>query len=209
MLTAEERNQQIKKKSVFEQLAEISYLPLFAKAVTASLELDVYSHLTERATAKELSVKLGWNEKNTEYLLEFHTSIGFLRKDKDEFINSEEAGKYLVKGKSEYLGGFIQHYIMNEGSMTFDVVKLVTEGPQPMQQQANDQSLDFAQMGAMMRKTQEGYRQEELKRIVRSLPENKRVKSIFDLGCGTGLLGMAVVKDKPGRTGTFIDLMPQ
>jgi len=75
-----------------------------------------------------------------------------LRKDKDEFSNSEEAGKYLVKGKSEYLGGFIQHYIMNEGSMTFDVVKLVTEGPQPMQQQANGQSLDFAQMGAMMRK---------------------------------------------------------
>jgi len=65
MLTTEERSQQMKKKSVFEQLAEISYLPLYAKAVTASLELDVYSRLTEKATAKELSSKQGWNEKNT------------------------------------------------------------------------------------------------------------------------------------------------
>ena len=81
------------------------------------------------------------------------------------FHNSEEAEEYLVKGKPEYLGGFIQYYIMNEGSIHFDVVKLVTEGPQLMQQQTNERSLDFAAMGAMMRQAQEDYRQQELLKI--------------------------------------------
>lgn len=195
--------------SVFEQLARVSYLPLYAKVVTASLQLDVYSHLTDRTTAKALAGTQGWHEANTAYLLEYLTALGFVEKDGDAFCNSEEADRYLVKGKPEYLGGFIQYYIMNEGSMPFDVVKLVTEGPQPMQQQTNEQALDFAAMGAMMRQAQEGYRQQELLKIVRSLPENEKLQSVLDLGCGTGLLGMSVVGDVPGRTGTFIDLMPQ
>ena len=196
-------------KPVFEQLASLSFLPLYTKVVTASLQLDIYSHLSEKTTAKSLAGRLGWHETNSEYFLEGLTALGFVVKEGESFRNSEEAEKYLVKGKPEYLGGFIQYYIMNEGSMPFDVIKLVTEGPQPMQQQANQQALDFAAMGEIMRKAQECYRQRELLKIVRSLPENEQIKSILDLGCGTGLLGMSVVKDAPGRTGTFIDLMPQ
>ncbi|MDD3415019.1 MAG: class I SAM-dependent methyltransferase [Lachnospiraceae bacterium] len=196
------------KKTVFEQLAQLSYLPLYEKVLTASLELDVYSHLCEKTTAEILAKKLGWNAANTSYFLEGLTALGFVMKDGNLFYNSDEAEKYLVKGKPEYLGGFIQYYSANEGSMPFEVVKLVTEGPQPMQQQANEQSIDFVSMGAMMRQAQEGYRQQELLDIVRSLPENKTIKSVLDLGCATGLLGMSVVKDNDERTGTFIDLMP-
>lgn len=197
------------KKSVFEQLTRIGFLPLYTKVVTASLQLDIYSHLCQKTTAEALADQLGWHKTNTAYLLEGLTAIGFVEKDGDAFQNSAEAEEYLVKGKPEYLGGFIQYYIMNEGSIPFDVVKLVTEGPQPMQQQTNDQSLDFAAMGAMMRQAQEGYRQQELLKIVRSLPENEKIQTVLDLGCGTGLLGMSVVKDRDGRTGTFMDLMPQ
>ena len=196
------------KKSVFDQLAQLSFLPLYTKVLTASLQLDVYSHLSADISAKDLAAKLGWNESNTAYFLEGLTSIGFVVKNDEMFRNSDEAETYLVKGKPEYLGGFIQYYIMNEGSMPFDIVKLVTEGPQPMQQQTNDQSLDFAAMGAMMRQAQEGYRQKELLDIIRSLPENKTINSILDLGCGPGLLGMSVVKDSENRQGTFVDLMP-
>ena len=197
------------RKSVFEQLAVIGFLPLYTKVVTASLQLDVYSQLSEKKTAKALAESMGWNEVNTSFFLEALTSVGFVERDGEFFCNSEEADRYLVKGKPEYLGGFILYYIMNEGSMPFDVVKLVTDGPQPMQQQTNEQALDFAAMGAMMRQAQEGYRQQELLRIVRSLPENKNIKTLLDLGCGTGLLGMAVVKDADDRKGTFVDLMPK
>ncbi|HJC22370.1 MAG TPA: ATP-binding cassette domain-containing protein [Candidatus Eisenbergiella merdavium] len=197
------------RKSVWEQLTQVAFLPLYTKVVTGSLQLDIYSHLSEKTTAKELAEKMGWNEANTGYLLNGLASIGFVVREGDTYQNSEEAERYLVQGKPEYLGGFIQYYVMSEGMIPMDVVKLVTEGPQPMQQQANEQSLDFAAMGAMMRRAQAGYRQEELLRIVRSLPENEKIGNILDLGCGTGLLGLAVIADRPERIGTLMDRMPE
>lgn len=51
-----------------------------------------------------------------------------------------------------------------------DVKLLVTKGPQSQQQEAMEQQLDFASFAQRMRQAQEGYRQQELLRIVRSLP---------------------------------------
>ena len=50
------------KKSVFDQFAQLSFLPLYTKVLTASLPLDVYSHLSADISAKDLAAKLGWNE---------------------------------------------------------------------------------------------------------------------------------------------------
>lgn len=159
-------------------------------------------------TAQELAAKMGWHEANTGYLLSGLTAIGFVQKDGDLYQNSPEADRYLVKGKPEYLGGFILYYGMNEGTMPMNVNKLVTEGPQPMQQQAMDGQLDFAAMGAMLRQAQEGYRQQELLKIVRSLPENDSIQRVLDIGCATGLLGLAVIGDAPERTGVLFDQLP-
>lgn len=70
------------------------------------------------------------------------------------------------------------------------------------------QSLDFAAYGAMMREAQSGIRQQELLDIVRALPENGQIQRILDLGCGAGMLGIAVVNDASGRTGVLFDQPP-
>ena len=54
-----------------------------------------------------------------------------------------------------------------------------------------EQQLDFASFAQRMRQAQEGYRQQELLRIVRSLPENDQIRRVLDLGGATGLLGLA------------------
>lgn len=196
------------KVSVWEQLTRLSYLELYTKLVNGAMRLDVFSDLTEPVTAKELAEKRGWHEANTDYLLSALVSIGFTEKKGDRFHNSPDANRLLVKGKPEYLGGFIQYYSMNEGTMPMDVVKLVTEGPQPEQSQAMETQLDFEAMGKMLRQAQEGYRQQELLEMVRSLPENDRIKRVLDMGCATGLLGMAVIGDKDDRTGELFDQLP-
>ena len=78
-----------------------------------------------------------------------------------------------------------------------------------MQQQAMNDQLDFAQYGVLLRQAQEGYRQQEMLKIVRALPENDQIKNILDVGCATGLLGLAVVEDKPERTGVLFDQIPE
>lgn len=194
--------------SVWEQLTKLPYLSLYTKLINGAMQMDVFSHLTEKTTAKELAKKTGWNEANTEYMLCALSSIGFVKKDGESFKNSDDANRYLVKGKPDYLGGFLLYYGLNEGTMPMDLQKLVSEGPQPMQQQAMDSQLDFEQYGAMLRQAQEGYRQQEMLNIVRSLPENDKIKNILDVGCATGLLGLAVIGDSEDRKGVLLDQIP-
>ena len=193
-------------QSVWEQLTKLPFLGLYEKLVNSSIELDVFSQLSEPVTSKELAQKMGWHSQNTDYLLSALVSIGFVEKEKDSYKNTEEVNRYLIKGKPEYLGDFLLFYGQNEGTAPMDVKKLVSEGPgMPMQM---EQSLDFQQYGDTLRRAQKGYRQKELLEIVRSLPENKSIHHILDLGCATGLLGLAVIEDEDERHGVLFDQLP-
>lgn len=194
------------RKSVWEQLVQLPFLNLYSNVVNSAMELDVFSHLSRPITAEELAKEQGWHAGNTDYLLSALVSVGFLKKEGDRYQNTEEADRYLVKGKPEYLGGFLLFYGLNEGAVPMDVKKLVSEGPGQPQQV--EQSLDFEAYGKALREAQQGYRQQELLRIVRALPENKEIKRVLDLGCATGLLGLAVVGDEKGRTGVLFDQLP-
>lgn len=71
-----------------------------------------------------------------------------------------------------------------------------------------NQSLDFTQFGDAFRAAQRGCRQQEVLRIVRSLPENETIQKVLDIGCNTGLLGLAVIGDREGRSGVLFDMPP-
>ena len=118
----------------------------------------------------------------------------------------ESITAYLVKGKPEYMGSVILFFGSNQGMALEGLAEQVKNGPKPMEQ--TRQSLDFAAYGAMMRQAQSGIRQQELLDIVRSLPENGKTKRILDLGCGAGMLGIAIVQDAPERTGVLFDQPP-
>lgn len=196
----------MKQQSVWEQLTRLSFLSLYEKVVYSAIELDIFSHLTSPVRADALAEKMGWHAKNTDALLSALVSIGFLRKQDRCYENTEEAARYLVKGAAHYLGDFLLFYGLNEGAVPMDVKKLVTEGPDPMP--TMEQSLDFEQYGSTLRKAQKGYRQEELLTIVRSLPEYESIRHILDLGCATGLLGLAVIADRRDRSGVLYDQLP-
>lgn len=194
--------------SLWQQLTGFPYLELYVKLLSGAMQLDVFSDLTEKTTVATLAEKRGWNAANTEHLLAALTAIGFVEKYGERYRNVPDVNRLLVKDTPEYLGGFLQYYAMNEGTMPMDIVKLVAEGPQPMQQQAMDGQLDFAAMGAMLRQAQAGYRQQELLAILRTLPEYDKLHRVLDMGCATGLLGIAVIADKPERTGVLFDQLP-
>lgn len=196
-----------KSVSVWDQLVQLPFLNLYSRLLNAAMELDVFSQLCQPVTAEALAVHMGWHKANTEYLLSALVSIGFLNKTDGTYQNTAEVDRYLVKGKDEYLGGFLPFY-MQEGMAPMDVKLLVTKGPQSQQQEAMEQQLDFASFAQRMRQAQEGYRQQELLRIVRSLPENDQIRRVLDLGGATGLLGLAVIGDRPDRTGVLFDRFP-
>ena len=192
--------------SIYEQLAALPYLPAYKRLIEGAIELDVFSQLEEPVTASALAQRTGWHEGNTLYLLQGLSSIGYVKKSGDTFQNTPDASKYLVKGKPEYMGSVLLFFGSNQGMALEGLAEQVKNGPKPMEQ--TEQSLDFAAYGAMMREAQSGIRQQELLEIVRSLPENGQIRRVLDLGCGAGMLGIAVVNDAPGRTGVLFDQPP-
>ncbi len=197
----------MKELSVFKQLAQLAYLPVYQRLIQGALELDVFSSLNTSRKAEELAEKKGWNCENTEYLLGALTSIGFLKAADGTYVNTEETGRYLSTDSPDYAGGFLMTY-MQEGFMPVDVAKLVKDGPDPAGMEQMNQTLDFARFGESFRNAQRGCRQQEILRIVRSLPENERIRKVLDIGCNTGLLGLAVIGDRADRIGVLVDMPP-
>lgn len=176
--------------------------------MNATLEVDVCSHLTAPVTAEELAETMGRHAGNTGYFLSALTALGFVEQSDGKYKNTAEAQRYLVKGSHEYLGGFISFYGQNEGMVPMDVKALLEKGPQPVPQMEMEQNLDFTQYGQMLSLSEEGYRQQEMLRIVRSLPENGAIRRVPDAGCAAGLLGLAVIGDAPERSGVLPDQVP-
>ncbi len=197
----------MKDLGVFRQIAQLAYLPVYYKLLGSAIELDLFSELNLPVTSEELAVKKGWNSSNTGYLLGALHSLGFLEAEKDKYFNTAETGKYLSKSSPEYAGGFLMTYIQ-AGFTPIDIPKLVREGPDPEAVGQMNQSLDFTQYGETFRAAQRGCRQQEILRIIHSLPENEKIKKVLDIGCNTGLLGLAVVGDRDDRTGVLFDMPP-
>lgn len=196
----------MKELSMYKQLVYLPYMTSYKQLVCGAVELDVFSQLTEPTTAATLAERNGWNAANTENLLKGLYSIGYIKRDGDLFCNTDDANKYLVRTSPDYMGAVLQFFGDNQGMTLPNLVKEVKEGPQPNEQV--EQSMDFAAYGQMMRVAQMGIRQTELVELVRSLPENDKIERILDLGCGAGLLGLAVMKDKEGRSGVLYDQPP-
>ena len=196
----------MKELSIWNQLTQLPYLTLYTNVVNSAMQLDIFSQLSEKTTPEKLAAAQGWHEANTRYFLSALYALGFVEKEGDEYWNCPEAERYLVKGKPEYLGGFLLFYGLNEGTAPMDVIKLVTGGP--CQPEQLEQGLDFSQYAKSLREAQQGYRQEELLRIVRALPEYENLHTVLDAGCATGLLGLAVIADRPERTGVLFDQPP-
>ena len=195
------------RKSVFEQMVELPYLAPYIDVLRTAMELEIFEDLEENALAVDVAKKHGWNEANTEYLLKALTAFGFVEKNGNLYKNTADASRYMIRKSPEYLAGFTLYY-MDAGIEKVDIKEAVTKGPDVLQKQELEGQMDFEQFGRMFRKAQTGLRQKELVDIIRGLPENSTIHKILDVGCATGMLGLAVVGDNKDRTGVFFDRFP-
>ena len=179
-----------------QHLADLMYAPAYTKICIAALELDVFSNLTDPKTAEELAKTLGWHVKNTEFLLDTLTGMGFLHKNENIYQNADCSRKYLVRGTERFMGDFMQMYVGLSGYEQTDLAALVREGPQAAPEE-NVSNISFADQFAAMRRAQSGARSYETVRILNSIPEYASAKKLLDLGCGSGMLGIAAAKDNP------------
>jgi len=69
----------------------------------------VFDNLTKPQTAKTTAEKLKTDLRATAILLDALTGMGLLKKNKNGYVNTSAASKFLVSGKPYYQGDIIRH----------------------------------------------------------------------------------------------------
>ena len=164
-------------------------------------ELDIFSNIDDAGiTNKELAVLLNLHERGCEHLLNALVSFGFLTKVNDTFYTTRESYTYLSRKSPGYLGGLIHlNHLWDTWSKLSEVVRT---GRSAHPDEINDrgESWLLAFINAMHDRAKKQAPQQLI-----SL-DLSGVRSVLDVGGGSGAFSMEFVLKHPGIEAVVFDL---
>lgn len=80
-----------------------------SKTLLSAIELQVFTVLSaEPLTAEQLTQRLAIHPRSARDFYDALVALGMLNRDDDRYRNTEETGRFLVRGKLSYLGGMLE-----------------------------------------------------------------------------------------------------
>lgn len=172
-----------------------------SRILLSGFELDIFTHIDESGTTNnQVASKLQLNEHACERLLNALVSLGFLEKRNLSFFNTADSFAFLSKKSPDYLGGLMHsNHLWNTWSNLTQVVKT---GKSAHPSEINDRGQDwlFSFINAMHDRGKKQAPQ-QLANI-----ELAAIKSVLDVGGGSGAFSMEFVNKKPEIRVTVFDL---
>jgi 2-polyprenyl-3-methyl-5-hydroxy-6-metoxy-1,4-benzoquinol methylase len=180
-----------------------------AKMLMVAVDLAVFDFLEEPRSAPEAASWLKADGRATGIFLNGLAALGLVVKEVDYFRNSEQASRFLVRGKDQYRGEIIKHmehtwdrgwddlqYTVLAGHpRESDPEKWVdTKGPQRDEKEVR---AFICGMDAIAR---------DLAPNVTAALDLKGVERLLDLGGGPATYAIAFAKTHPGLKATVFDL---
>lgn len=172
-----------------------------SRILLTAFELEIFTELdTHLLTSKEVAQKINADKRGTDRLMNALVAMGFLRKTKNKFYNTESASEFLVTGKPGYMGGLIHtnHLYKTWGSLT-DAVR---NGGTMRERGINDRGESWldAFIAAMH------YRGMKQAKIIAMMVDLKNVKRMLDIGGGSGAFSIGFTNVKNDIHSTVLDL---
>ncbi len=172
-----------------------------SRILLSGFELDIFSNIDESGSS-DTSVKerLNLNGPACERLLNALVSLGFLTKRDGLFYNTPESKTYLSKDSPEYLGGLMHtNHLWNTWS---NLSKVVRTGEAAHRAEINDRGDEwlYSFISAMHDRARK-QAPVQMKSV-----DLTGVKSILDVGGGSGAYSMAMITLKPDARATVFDL---
>jgi len=172
-----------------------------SRILLTAVELDIFSTLDKKMlTSKDVSSIIKADPRATDRLMNALVALGFLRKIHGKFYNGENASRYLVKGKHEFMGGLFHSLgLWNTWSSLTDAVKA---GTSIAERQRSKNGIDWSDafIAAMH------YRGVKEAKIIAMLIDLSNVKRVLDVGGGSGIFSMEFAKVNPNITAFVFDL---
>ncbi len=187
----------------FDEIAEKFFDTVFLSQkslllITAS-ELDIFTIIGEDyKTAEEVAEQIPADPRKISRLLNALVANGFLKKSGLKYSNTKETYAYLVRGNSNFIGNLKPYKKIIQRWLELTSVLKNNDDNYPSNLFTSEELENFLNLMNW--------------RISRQAPEIlskvdlKRVTRVLDLGCGSGTLGMEVLKYNINVELTLLDL---
>lgn len=172
-----------------------------SRILLSGFELDIFTNIDESGTTSDhLAARLQLDDHACERLLNALVSLGFLSKGGDLFLNTSESFAFLSKKSPEYLGGLMHtNHLWNTWSGLTQVVKT---GKASHREEINERGEEWllSFINAMHD------RAKKQAPLQLSNIDLSGVKSILDVGGGSGAYSMEFITLNPDVKATVFDL---
>jgi SAM-dependent methyltransferase len=172
-----------------------------SRILLSGFELDIFTNVDESGTtSNQIAEKLHLDGHACERLLNALVSLGFLTKQNHLFFNTAESFTFLSKRSSDYLGGLMHsNHLWNTWSNLTQVVKTgISALPAEINERGQEWLFPF--INAMHDRAKKQAPQQ-----IASI-DLSGVRSILDIGGGSGAYSMEFVSKKPEIEATVFDL---
>jgi SAM-dependent methyltransferase len=172
-----------------------------SRILLSGFELDVFTNIEESgSTSNQLATNLHLDKHACERLMNSLVSLGFLTKQNQLFFNTPESFAFLSKKSEEYLGGLMHsNHLWNTWSNLTQVVK-TGKSAHPSEINERGENWLFPFISAMHDRAKK-LAPQQLANI-----DLSGIKSVLDIGGGSGAYSMAFVSKKPEIEATVFDL---
>ena len=170
-----------------------------SRILLTAIELDIFTILDKHMLpSAEVAKKIEADERSTDRLMNALVALGFLRKVRGKYYNTESTSQFLVKDKPEFMGGLFHiNELWKRWSTLTQAVKKgksVYDGKDA----ADDATESF--IAAMH------YRAVKEAKIISLMLDLSNVKKMLDIGGGSGAFSMQFIEKKQDINAVVFDL---
>ncbi|MFH1018111.1 MAG: methyltransferase [Pseudomonadota bacterium] len=184
-------------KDLPPRLTALLYGYRASRILLSAVELDLFSALKGGATSEAVARKVRASFRGVEILLNALATLGLVRKKGRKFFNTKESAEFLAEGgASDWRLGLGHHFGLWESwSRLTEVAKRGRPQERLSRTRAEtDSFIGLMHQLGMLRAPQ----------LARALPL-QGVRSVLDLGGGSGVYSIAIAKRKPDVRITLLD----
>lgn len=184
-----------------DDIRETANLFRESRTLLTAFELKIFTLLDKHMLPSEdIAKKINADARATDRLMNALCAMGLLKKVHGKFYNSETASKYLVEGKSDFMGNLYHtnHLWENWSYLTDSVIKgnrAITD-----KDKSDKDNWVEAFIGAMH------YRGVSQGKIVAMMIDLSNVKKMLDVGGGSAAFSVEFVKKNPLINAVVLDL---
>lgn len=172
-----------------------------SRVLLSAIELKIFTVLDNHMmNSDEVSQKIKADSRATDRLMNTLCGMGFLKKIKGKYYNSNVSLKYLVEGKPEFMGNL--YHTNNLWDTWSYLTESVKQGSAFKGDQNKKEKSDWVEafIAAMH------YRGVNQGKILAMMIDLSEVNTILDVGGGSAAFSIEIVKIKPSIKATVLDL---